>query len=445
LGKDKVGDFMRGKGIELWYKAKKIIPGGTQSLSKRSEQFLPDQWPSYFKKADGVKVWDLDGNQYLDMSYMGIGACILGYADEDVNRAVKRVVDEGSMCTLNSPEEVELAELLIKLHPWAEMMRYTRTGGEAVTVAIRIARAYTGKDKVAFCGYHGWHDWYLSANLADEKSLDGHLLPGLKPLGVPRALRGTAIPFNYNKIGELEKITEGNDIGTIVMEPQREHSPEKDFLRKVRKIADKIGAVLIFDEVSSGWRMNVGGIHMFHKVCPDIAVFGKGMSNGFPMAAVIGKSEMMDVAQDSFISSTYWTERVGPTAAIATINKMQENDVPSHLCKIGNLIREGWIKLAEKHELEINTAGIPPLPTFKFDYGDINQALLTLFTQEMLERGFLASKTVYVSYSHNEGHVQKYLENVNEVFKIIKKSIEEKSVHTLLKGPVAHEGFRRLT
>lgn len=290
------------KGIKLWNRTKKIVPGGTQLLSKRSEMFLPDQWPSYFKKAKGAEVWDLDGNRYLDMSYMGIGACILGYADEDVNKAVKRVVDDGSMCTLNSPEEVELAELLIKLHPWAEMVRYTRTGGEAVTVAIRVARAYSGKDKVAFCGYHGWSDWYLSANLADDKNLDGHLLPGLKPLGVPRVLKGTAIPFNYNKIEELEKIVDENDIGTIVMEPQREHSPEKDFLKNVRKIANRIGAVLIFDEITSGWRMNVGGIHMLHKVHPDVAVFGKAMSNGFPMAAVIGKKEVMDVAQDSFIT-----------------------------------------------------------------------------------------------------------------------------------------------
>lgn len=440
------GEFMNvKKGIVLWNKAKKIIPGGTQLLSKRSEQFLPDQWPSYFKKAKGVEVWDLDGNRYLDMSYMGIGACVLGYADEDVNSAVKRVIDEGSMCTLNSPEEVELAELLIELHPWAEMVRYARTGGEAVAVAIRIARAYTGKDKVAFCGYHGWHDWYLSANLADDKNLDGHLLPGLKPLGVPRALRGTAIPFNYNKIGELEKIVGENDIGTIIMEPQREHSPEKDFLKNVKKIADRTGAVLIFDEITSGWRMNVGGIHMLHKVYPDIAVFGKAMSNGYPMAAVIGKGEVMDVTQDSFISSTSWTERVGPTAAIATINKTRKYNVPSHLCKIGNSIGDGWKELAEKHGLKIDVMGIPSLTTFKFGYGEINQALHTLFTQEMLERRFLASKSVYVSYSHNEKYVKKYLKNVDEVFKTVAEAIENNSVYNLLKGPIAHEGFRRLT
>lgn len=432
------------KGIKLWNKAKRIIPGGTQLLSKRSEQFLPGQWPSYFKKAKGVKVWDLDGNRYID-TYMGIGSCILGYADRGVNDAVKKVIDAGSMCTLNSYEEVELAELLIKLHPWAEMVRYTRTGGEAMAIAVRIARAYTGKDKVAFCGYHGWHDWYLSANLVDDRNLDGHLLPGLKPKGVPRELKGTAIPFSYNKIEELEKIVEENEIGTIVMEPQREHVPQKKFLEKVRKIADDIGAVLIFDEISSGWRMNVGGVHMVHKVYPNIAVFGKAISNGFPMGAVIGGREVMDVAQDSFISSTYWTERIGPTAALATIEKMQKNDVPSHLCKIGSMVSDGWKKLSEKHELKMSIVGMPPVPTFKFDYGDLSQALHTLFTQEMLRSGFLASKVVYVSYSHKKGHVKEYLENVDAAFEIIEKSIENERVHQLLKGPVAHEGFKRLT
>ena len=433
------------KGIELWNKAKRIIPGGTQLLSKRSERFLPEQWPSYYKRAKGVEIWDLDGNKYIDMAYMGIGACILGYADEDVNIAVKRAIDEGSMSTLNSPEEVELTELLLNLHPWAEMVRIARTGGEAMAIAVRIARAYTKKDKIAFCGYHGWHDWYLSANLADDKSLDGHLLPGLEPLGVPRCLKGTSIPFNYNKIQELKEIISKNkDIGVIVIEPLRHHYPEDNFLGKVREIANEIKAVLVFDEITSGWRMNVGGVHQLYNVEPDIAVYGKGISNGFPMAAIIGKGKIMDMAQRSFISSTYWTERIGPAAALATINKLRKNDVPSHLIKIGNLISKGWRRLADSYNLKIKIMGIPPLTTFVFDYKE-SQALHTLFTQEMLKRGFLASKSVYVSYSHKENHIKEYLKNVEEVFKIIKDAIENNNVYHLLKGPVAHTGFRRLT
>ena len=432
------------KGIKLWNQAKKIIPGGTQLLSKRSEMFLPEQWPSYYKKAKGVEIWDLDDDHYIDMSIMGVGTCILGYADDDVNGAVKKAIDAGSIATLNCPEEVELAELLLNLHSWADMVRYTKTGGEAMAIAVRIARAYTKKDKIAFCGYHGWHDWYISSNLADDTNLDGQLLPGLKPLGVPRDLTGTAIPFNYNEIGELEEIVKDNDIGVIVVEPIRHQEPKNNFLSNVRRIADEINAVLIFDEITSGWRMNVGGIHELYNVYPDIVVYGKGMSNGFPMAAIVGKGEVMDIAQNSFISSTYWTDRIGPVASIATINKMLKNDVPYQLIKIGNLISKGWMELADLHALKMDVMGIPPLTTFVFDHED-GQALQTLFTQEMLDRGFLASKSVYASYSHTEECVEKYLENVDEVFGIIKKAIEKDSVCGLLKGPVAHEGFKRLT
>lgn len=431
------------KGAELWNKAKRLIPGGTQLLSKRSEMFVPEQWPAYFKKAKGIDVWDLDDNHYIDMSIMGVGTCILGYADDDVNNAVKKVIDAGSICTLNSPEEVELAELLLHLHPWADMVRYTRTGGEAMAIAVRIARAFTGKEKIAFCGYHGWHDWYLSANLADDKNLDGQLLSGLKPLGVPRGLKGTAIPFNYNRLDELTKIVKEHDIGVIIVEPIRHNEPRDNFLGKVRETAENIGAVLIFDEITSGWRMNVGGVHELYNVYPHIVVYGKAMSNGFPMAAILGIREIMDMAQESFISSTYWTERIGPAASLTTINKMLDKKVPFHLNKIGNLINEGWQKIASENDLKINIMGIPPLTTFTFDYNNSIE-LHTLFNQEMLKRGYLVYKSVYVSYSHDQRHVDEYLQNVDEVFKLIKSAIEHDNVLDILEGPIAHEGFQRL-
>ncbi len=432
------------RGPRLWEKAKTLIPGGSQLFSKRAELFLPSLWPAYYKKAKGDMIWDLDGNKFIDMSYMGVGTCVLGYADPDVNRSVVRAISLGSMSTLNCFEELELAELLLKLNPWAGMVRYARTGGEAMAIAVRIARAFTGKDRVAFCGYHGWSDWYLSANLAKDTNLDGHLLPGLQPKGVPRALMETALPFNYNRIDELENIvSKYNDIGAIVMEPVRHQEPKDDFLKKVRKIADEIGAVLVFDEITSGWRMNVGGVHRLYGVDPDIAVYGKAMSNGFPMAAVVGKKEVMDAAQDSFISSTYWSERIGPVAALATIEKMKRRNVPRHLCKIGNSVKEGWKKMASEHGLEIKVAGLPPLATFSFEGGD-PQAMHTLFTQEMLERGFLASKSLYASYAHTEEHVSRYLECVDEVFRLIKKAIDRGELRKMLKGPVAQTGFKRL-
>ncbi|HMK53198.1 MAG TPA: aminotransferase class III-fold pyridoxal phosphate-dependent enzyme [Methanobacteriaceae archaeon] len=434
------------KGVGLWEQAKKIIPGGSQLLSKRSEQFLPGQWPSYYRKAKGIEIWDLDGNKFYDMSSMGVGSCILGYADDDVNAAVIDAVNLGSMATLNCPEEIELAELLLKQNKWAEMVRYARTGGEAMTVAVRIARAHSGKEKVAFCGYHGWHDWYLSANLADNKNLDGHLIPGLEPNGVPRSLKGTSIPFAFNRIDELEQIVTENDIGVIVTEPVRHHPPENNFLAKVKSIAQEIGAVLVFDEISSGWRVNVGGIHHLYEVYPDLAVYGKAMSNGFPMAAIVGTGEVMDSAQTSFISSTYWTEKVGPTAAIATINKMVDRKVPQKLIETGNIISKGWLEAAADSDMEIEVMdAIPPLTTFGFDFKDQNQAAGTLFTQEMLNRGYLAGNGVYVSYAHDKPNVEEYLENVGDVFGIIKKAVEDGSLIHQLKGPVAHSGFKRLT
>jgi glutamate-1-semialdehyde 2,1-aminomutase len=430
-------------GMELWDKAKKMIPGGTQLLSKRPDQFLPGKWPPYYQKAKGTEVWDLDKNKFIDMSLMGIGACIMGYADDDINDAVKKTVDLGSMSTLNCAEDVELAELLLNLHPWADMVRYARTGGEAMAIAVRIARAYSGKENVAFCGYHGWHDWYLAANLATDSNLDGHLLPGLKPAGVPRGLKGTAHPFNYNQFNELEKIIQKNDIGVIVMEPIRNNEPENDFLGRVRKIADEICAVLIFDEITSGWRLNVGGAHSIYNVQPDIAVYGKAMSNGFPMAAIVGKYDVMSAAQDTFISSTYWTDRIGPTASLATIHKMQDNDVPVHLSKIGSLINKGWDKLAKEHDLKINIEGILPLTHFGFDY-EHSLVLHTLFTQEMLKRGYLASKAVYVSYCHSNECIERYMENVDEVFEILRKAVDQNNAYDLLQGPAANIGFKRL-
>ncbi len=434
------------KGPALWEKAKKIIPGGGQLLSKRGEMFLPGLWPSYYKKAKGVIVEDLDGNKFLDMALMGVGSCILGYADPDVDRAVKKAIDDGSMSTLNAPEEVELAELLCKIHPWADMARFARTGGEAVAIAVRIARASSKKDKVAFCGYHGWLDWYLSANLADNKNLDGHLLAGLKPAGVPRCLKGTALPFHYNNIKELEEIVSKNkgEIGAIVMEPYKYKEPEDGFLQKVRKIADEIGAVLIFDEISIGWRVHPGGIHMLYGVNPDMAVFSKAMGNGYPMSAIIGTRKIMEAAQETFISSTNWTEKIGPAAALATIKKLRKNKVPVHLKKIGGYIRQEAEKLIKKYGLAIEIVGPPALVIYKLNYGKDNQTVKTLYIQEMLKRGILASTIIYISYAHNKNHTDRYLKALDEVLAVLSQAIKEKDVNKFLEGEAAHEGFQRL-
>ncbi len=433
-------------GADLWRKAKKIIPGGNQLLSKRSEQFLPDYWPAYYRKAKGVEVWDLDNNHYIDMSIMGIGACPLGYADPDVDAAVKTRIDNGSMCTLNSPEEIELAEKLIRLHQWAEQVRYARCGGEAMAIAVRIARAHTKKDTVAFCGYHGWHDWYLAANLADDRNLDGHLLPGLAPAGVPRGLKGTSMPFQYNNSDELAAIADKQEgkLAAIVMEPIRDHEPSAGFLEAIHKIAKENDAVLIVDEVSSGFRLTTGGAHLLYGLKPDIAVYAKAMSNGFPMAAIIGNEEVMQSAQDTFISSTYWTEGIGPVAALATIEKYERFNVPEHLINTGAAVQEGWGRAAEDTGIDIDIGGIPPLSHFSIK-GENGLLVQTLYTQLMLERGFLAGKSFYASYAHQNKQVQNYLEATEDVFERIAKGMDNGTLDEMLKGPIAKPGFHRLT
>ena len=435
-----------GKSQELYKKAKTLIPGGTQLLSKRPEMFLPDLWPAYYSKSKGCQIWDLDDKQYTDMSYMGIGSCILGYTEESVNSAVKEAVDCGNMTTLNAPQEVELAELLCELHPWANRVRYARSGGESMAISVRIARAKTKKDIVLFCGYHGWHDWYLAANLADDKALDGHLLPGLSPLGVPRGLQGTAYPFKYNDIDSFLTLFEQykDNIAAVVMEPLRNEYPKKEFIDTVQKKTKSIGAVLIVDEITAGWRLNVGGAHLILDIQPDVAVFGKAISNGFPIGAIIGKEEVMEAAQDTFISSTYWTDRIGVSAALATIKFMQKENVVNHLEKIGKRVQQGWSKAAKKSGLNIEVSGIYPLGHFSFKYENTLE-LKTLFTQMMLERGYLATTAFYASYAQKDEDIDKYLEAVEEVFSLMAGYIDNNEVSKHLKTQVCHSGFARLT
>jgi len=423
--------------------AKEILPGGTQLLSKRAEMYAPEQWPAYYSEADGVRVTDLDGNVYVDMSIMGVGSCVLGYGDDGVDAAARRAIDEGVMSTLNTPYEVDLAETLLDMHDWADMVRYGRPGGETMAMAVRLARASTESETVAFCGYHGWHDWYLAANLETEENLEDHLLPGLDPAGVPQSLEGTSKPFAYNHLEELESIAASNDLGAVVLEPIRYKTPDDGFLEGVQEIAEREGAPLIVDEITAGFRECPAGYHQMLPIEPDVVVYGKAIGNGYPMAAVVGKEHVMDHAQESFISSTFWTERIGPAAALATIEKFRNENVDDHLVAIGERITEGWTDLAADHGLAIKTKGLKPLTTFELKAGEA-QAATTLFTQEMLKRGYLAGNSVYVSYAHTPEIVDKYLEAVDEVFDIVADAIESDSVHNQLEGPVAHSKFERL-
>ncbi|MBT4289910.1 MAG: aminotransferase class III-fold pyridoxal phosphate-dependent enzyme [Deltaproteobacteria bacterium] len=434
------------KSFALQEHAKQRIPGLSQLLSKRPDMFSYGVWPGYFKKAKGVYIWDLDGNKYIDMSIGGIGANVLGYADPDVNEAVIDAIQNGCSSSLNSPEEVELADLMCELHPWAEKVRFGRTGGESMAIAVRIARAATGKDKIAFCGYHGWQDWYLAANLGTENALGEHLLPGLSPAGVPKGLADTAFPFRYNNLEELKAIISkhGKGLAAIVMEPIRDAKPTSEFIEGVRHLANESGAILIIDEISAGLRMNTGGSHLLLGIQPDIAVFSKALGNGHPIAAIIGKAEIMETAQKSFISSTYWTERVGFVAALATLRKHKSLNTGDHLMKIGSKIQKGWRECAKKHDLKVQVGGIPPLSHFSFEE-ESSATIKAFFIQEMLHEGFLASSSFYSMLTHQNTHVDSYLKSCEKIFAKISILKEQGTLSKALLGKPSVSGFKRLT
>ncbi len=426
--------------------AKQRIPGGTQLVSKRPERMAPGQWPAYHREARGCEVWDLDGRHYYDLSSMSLGACLLGYRDADVTAAVKRCVNLGSMSSLNPPEEVELADKLCEIHPWADAVRLARSGGEIATIAVRVARATTDRSMVAICGYHGWHDWYLAANLGETDELRGHLLPGLKPLGVPAELRGTVLTFTYNNTQELEDIVSrhGERLAAVIMEPCRHHDPEPGFLQFVRDKTAACGALLIFDEISIGWRLHFGGAHLRYGINPDLAVFAKALGNGHPIGAVIGTKAAMQGALDSFISSTYWTERIGPAAALATLEKMQRIDVPKHVAHIGNRVMQVWQHFGHKHSLPVKTfTSYPCLARLEFDH-ELSAELQTLYVQEMLRLGFLGSPLLYPALAHTDEIVDRYGEAIDEVFGLLGEALSKDDVGKRLQGPVAESGFRRL-
>lgn len=429
----------------LYEKAKTLMPGGTQLLSKRPEMYAPGVWPAYAREARGVEIITHDGQRVLDFTTNGIGSCLLGFAHPEVCDAVLRRVRQGSMSTLNAPEEVELAERLVELNSWADQVRFHRGGGEALAAAVRIARAATGREVVAFCGYHGWQDWYLAANLGDGSGLTEHLLPGLEPNGVPRSLTGTILPFSYNELEALEEIvrTHGDRLAAVVMEPTRSADPQPGFLEGVKNLCDASGARLVFDEVTTGFRLHRVAAHLKYGVNPDIAVYAKALGNGHPVAAIVGRRDTMQAAQSSFISSTYWTEGIGPTAALATLKVLLREDAPAHIEEIAGRVRSGLASIAEAASVPLQIGGHPALTYFGFDHPDA-PALATLWTTLMLKRGFLAGGAFYPSLAHRNTDVEEFLDAARPVITELGEAIAKSDIHDRLKTPVKHSGFARL-
>ena len=429
-------------GQKVWKRAQKIIPGGTMLFSKNPDLFLPEKWPAYFSKSKGYKVWDLDGNCFSDLSFMGVGTNTLGYSNPKIEKKVFQTIKYGNMTTLNSLEEIKLAEKLVDMHPWADMARFTRSGGEANAVAVRIARAASGKDKIAVCGYHGWHDWYLASNINNKSQLDEHLMNDVPIKGVPKNLKNTVFPFSYNNFEELESIVKKNNIGVIKMEVKRNDEPKNNFLQKVRKLSEKKNIVLIFDECTSGFRQTFGGLHKFYKVNPDIAIFGKALGNGHAINAVIGKRSVMETVNSTFISSTFWTERIGPTAALETLNIMENIKSWKIISNIGNKIKKNWKIISNTNNIKIDIKGIDAIPNFSFKSKN-NLLYKTLITQEMLKNNIFASNAVYCCILHDDKILNKYFNILNDIFlKISKVEAGKTNINDFLNSKVCISGLR---
>ena len=406
---------------KLWKRAKNVIADGNMLLSKNPKMFIEDLWPTYYSKAKDYSIWDLTGKKFYDFSYMGVGTNILGYANKDVDNAVIKNIKKSNLSTLNCPEEVYLAEKLIEINPWAGQVKFARTGGEANSIAIRLARAATGKDKIITCGYHGWHDWYLSVNLKDKDLLNKHLFPNLRLGGVPKILNNMTFSFDYNDFNQLKKIVDSSsNIAALIMEVKRNFEPKNNFLEKIRNLTRKKGIILIFDECTTGFRECYGGIYKKYNVIPDMVMFGKALGNGYAITAVVGREDIMKSSKKTFISSTFWTERSGPTAALKTLEIMKNIRSWEIICKKGKTLKQKIKELADRLSLKIYFNSIESIVVFNF-ISKNNNFYIKYIIQEMLKKNILASNAIYLSTKHDDRIFNLYLKNLKEIFFQISK------------------------
>jgi len=423
------------KSEEYWAKAKDLIPAGTQCLSKGPTQFVDGVAPKYLKKGKDCHVWDVDGNEYIDYG-MGLRPIILGYCYPAVDEAIEKQLKDGITFTLMHPLEVEVAELLTKIIPCAEAVRYGKNGSDATTAAIRAARAYTGRDKVAICGYHGWHDWYI---ITTERNR-----------GVPKVMKQLSFVFQYNDIESLKELfdTYSDEFAAVIMEPVGVTLPQGDFLKDVKKVTHENGAVLIFDEIITGFRFALGGAQEYFRVTPDLATFGKAMANGMPISALVGKKEIMNVFNETFFSFTFGGECLSLAAALATINELKTKKVLDFIWTQGKKLQDGYNKLANELELKEYTqcVGYPPSTLAKFHGKTPEESLLmkSLVQQELLKRGILWAAYHAISYSHKDNEINTTLEAFGDALRILKKAIRENKLKKLLEGKPVKPVFREI-
>ncbi len=440
------------RSMAIYARAKELIPGATQLISRRPTRVAMGVSPVYAVRASGSRFWDVDGFEYIDWA-SGIGAILLGYCDPVVDEAVKQQISHGTMYSVNHELEIELAEELCRSIPCAEMVRYAKCGGEACAIAVRIARGTTGRDKILFCGYHGWHDWYLAANLAQEASLNSHLFPGIEPIGVPQSLSGTALPFAYGDLEGLARLLEENhgETAAIIMEPLRSELPPEGYLAGVAELARKHGVVLIFDEVSSGLRFSTGGVQQYVGVVPDMAVFAKSISNGYPMAAVVGKREVMEPAARMFISSTYWSDTIGLRAALTTLREVRRRNVPAQLWQFGARLKSGLNAVAievgaNEAKAAVRCVGVDVHPHLEFliDEPRLRSQIATLYIQEMAKRGCHGFAAFYLNAAQGEADLAQTLDAARETFTVIRDCLAAGNVEQKLECDIQQDAFRRL-
>jgi glutamate-1-semialdehyde aminotransferase len=412
---------------KLWESAIQLMPRGTQTMSKCPDQFVDGVYPKFAKKAKGAYLWDVEGSKFLDFM-CGLGPIILGYNHERTNDAIKKQIEDGILFSLPTILEQKLAQLIVDIVPCAEQVRFAKNGTDADLAAVRIARSYTNKEKIVKCGYHGWGDWNAIT---------------LRQYGIPSCLSDVVEEFEYNNLDSLEKLLVQGDVAGVIMEPQALTAPMAGFLEGVRQLTTQYGAVLIFDEVVTGFRWSLGGAQEYYGVTPDLCCLGKAMANGMPLSAIAGKRKYMQELNHVFFSMTFGGECLSLAAAIETISELKDKDY-GHIWKLGNMLDKGIKESAAKYGLDIIFAGSAPRHnlTFSDAYAD-PIGMKALFYQEMVKQGILFSNVMYIQFSHTEDDILKTIDASDKSFAYVRDNID--NIDKVLEGKKSIEIFRKNT
>jgi len=401
----------------------KTIPLASQTFSKSITQFPEGISPLFIDHGKGSHVWDVDGNEYVDF-VNGLLSVLIGYSDEEITAAVVNQIKQGIVFSLPHVLEMEVAEMLVELVPCAEQVRFGKNGSDATSAAIRLARAYTSREHVLVCGYHGWQDWYIGSTSRD--------------LGVPNGVKDLTHTFEYNDVNSLKKLLDkyNDDVAAVIMEPMNISWPKENFLEQVKELTHQAGALLIFDETITGCRFAKGGAQELFGVIPDVATFGKGLANGFPLSAVVGNQQIMKYMEHIFFSSTFGGETASLASAKVVLTKIKHDDVVTHLNEIGQKILEGVDLLIDKHDISryLEISGHPTWSIFTFNNTPKYSSwdMKTLFLQEVFKRGVLTIGSHNISYAHTLEDVNQLLKVYDEVFPILNKAVESGSLNDIL-------------